>query len=195
MLSPDSIHPLEQQFIIENRTPKNTPASFASISARPRPDFVKLDARVTRGDDKAASKPGVLDGVESTLFAPPRDADDHSTARPREDGDTVRVLRLGEAESGSDLALARVEDQAGDLGVAVDRGELGAGQGVEEVYAPVVAAASCGDERGLPGSEGYGLASGVERERVLLSPRQDCEDVALLDRRCGGRVVGRVDSR
>ena len=108
--SPDSIHPLEQQFIIKNRTPKNAPASLAAIRTRPRPDFMKLDARIARGDDKASSEPRILDGVESALLAPPRYAYDHATAGPCKHGNAVRVFWLGEAESGGDLAFARVED-------------------------------------------------------------------------------------
>ena len=99
------------------------------------------------------------------------------------------MLGLREAERRRDLALARVEDQAGDLGVAVDGGELGARQGVEEVDAAVVAAAAGGDERGLPWGEGDCFAGGVQGEGVFLFAGGDTKDFAL----AAGGVVAVAD--
>lgn len=58
---------------------------------------MKLDARIAGRDDQAASQARVFDGVERTLLAPLGNANDHAAARPREDGDAVRVLGLREA--------------------------------------------------------------------------------------------------
>lgn len=79
------------------------------------------------------------------------------------------------------------------MGVAVDGGEFCTGQSVEEMDAPVVAAASGGDERGLPGREGDGFAGGVEREGVFLSSEEDGEEVVSLGW-CGRRSgIGRIN--
>lgn len=80
----------------------------------------------------------------------------------------------------------RIEEQAGHLGVAVDGREFGAGVGVEEVDAPVVAAAAGSDERGLPRGEGDGFASGLEGEQVFLAAGADGED-GVLSREGEGR--------
>lgn len=123
---------------------------------------MELNARIARGDDQTASEARIFDAVESALLAPPRDANDHAAARPGEDGNAVRMFGLREAEGRCDLALARVEDQAGDLCVTVDRGQLGSGQRMEEVDAPVVAATAGSDEGGLPWCKGDRFAGGVQ---------------------------------
>lgn len=123
---------------------------------------MELDAGVACGDDKTATETRILDSIESALLAPPWDANDHAAAWPCEDGNAVSMFRLCKAECCGDLALARVEYQAGYLSVAVNRGEFGTRKRVEEVNTPVVASASSGDQRRLPGREGYRFAGGIQ---------------------------------
>ena len=121
----------------------------------------------------------VRHAVESALLAPPGDPDDGGARRPGEDRDAVRVFGLREAKRCGDFLALVGPHQRRDLGVAVDGGEVGAGGGVEEVDASVIAAAACGEEGGLPGCECNGFDSGVERERVLLLSGHDVDDCAL----------------
>lgn len=63
--------------------------------------------------------------------------------------------------------------------MAVDGCEPGAGKGVEEVDAAVITPASCGEEGGLPGSEGEGFDGGVEGKDVVGVGGGNGEDGAL----------------
>jgi hypothetical protein len=185
--SPDRINSLQNQLIIKYRTPKNT-ASCSFVPITTRPNLMEFDARVARGDDEAATETRVFDAVQCALLSPPRNPNEHAAAWPGEHSNAVGVLWLGEAEGGGDFSLARVEDQAGDLRVAVDCCKLDPGESVEEVDASVIASASCGDERGLPGREGNGLASSVQ------SAWRDGEDFALAGQTGFGRAIVDVDN-
>ncbi len=79
------------------------------------------------------------------------------------------MLGLGVAERGCDFAAAGRPDQGGDLGLHVDGGEAGAGEGVVEVDGAVVGAATGGDEAALPGAEGDGFDGGAVEPFVLLA--------------------------
>ncbi len=100
--------------------------------------------------------------------AAPGDTDDAFAARPRKDGDADPVFGLCVAKGGAELALGLGPDQAGDLGEDVDQCERGAAAGVEEVDLAVVAAASGGQEGGLPGREGDGFYGGGVGQGVGL---------------------------
>lgn len=179
-ISPYGLNPFNHQLIIKNRTAQNTPSAPATFTTLlTRPNLMELYAGIARGNDQAASEPRVLDSVQRPLFAPPRDAENHTAARPSEHGDTVRVLGLSEAECCGDFALASVKYQAGDLGIAVDRCQLSAGESMEEVDASVIAATARCDEGRLPWRERDCFARSVQREGVLLLSERDDQDVSL----------------
>jgi hypothetical protein len=100
------------------------------------------------------------------VFVEPGDFNDEFAARPFEDGDAVGMVRLRKPERRCNLTPRGAPDQAGDLGVTVEGGEGGAGQGVEEMDASVVGAAADGEETALPGAESDGFDGGGESESV-----------------------------
>jgi hypothetical protein len=59
---------------------------------------MKFDARITRGDDEAATETRVFDAVQGALLSPPRNPDEHAAAWPGEHSHAVGVLWLREVE-------------------------------------------------------------------------------------------------
>jgi len=110
------------------------------------------------------------------MLVVPRDANDLSARRPREDSYPIGVLWLCEAESRRNLAACCAPDQAGDLRRAVDSSKTGPGEYVVEVDAAIVRATSHSNESALPRTKCDSFDRGVERPLLFRPSCIDTED-------------------
>ena len=95
------------------------------------------------------------------------------TFGPREDGDAIRMVRLGVAKGGRNLSSSGRPDQRSDLSVDVDSCEAGSRKGMVEMDSSVVGAAACSKQAPLPRAESNCFNSRTVKPFVLLAPLAD----------------------